>query len=713
MHKTSLLVFSCLLGLFSFAGELQIITSGGFQGIADEEGEVLIPAIYERLGWSDGGDDIMGEAIGYYENGRWGLINIRSKKLTSAKYASLKPFSEELYEAGITGKFSNLIFRGLIDIRSKVYLDFKYYTIDNIGDHRVVASEYVSGDLKYGLFSDENQVIIPAEYHHVKRLGNLIVVENFHNKKRLYDIDGQVKVFPWIDHIEPVEEGFRISNEGYYGLLNAEGCFVHDLKFKKIEEGKTISFPEWELRIAGEESGWSLSCDSITYDKQSKLMIAHVNNVEHLLAASDRLFKDQKHSLKFIGSGFIVTKNRISQQWGIYKTDGREVMSGFDSVVVDTAYFYAQSQGQWFVYNRFGRQISTKTFQDIGLSHQGFIPIKSAGYWGWLDFQGEQVVKAKYDQVLNGQNDHYLAKNFGLWGIRSFYGDWLVMPKYDSITVVENFYLAKKGAATHVYDEKPSLLYQLPFQVKEEGLLKVCDEELEGVITRKGFYLEPKYVQVSVFDRYYALNDGAYCSLIQDSGQEVFGTDEGIQEVLSLSEEYFHIIKDNKHGFVDKNGKLRIANRYDSVQYFNEGLAPVKLLGKWGFIGPYENLIIQPFYQSSSVFENGLAIIQIDDLYGLIDKKGQEIIQPKWKFIERLATGNYRVIDAEDNVGIANVQGRFMLRPNYQSITDTFKDLLIVNRMGKFGVLDYTGLTKIPFEYDEIQIVGDYVLLRK
>ena len=39
-----------------------------------------------------------------------------------------------------------------------------------------------------------------------------------------------------------------------------------------------------------------------------------------------------------------------------------------------------------------------------------------------------------------------------------------------------------------------------------------------------------------------------------------------------------------KYGYVNKIGKLAIPLKYEKVSYFSEGLAAVKLNGKWGFI---------------------------------------------------------------------------------------------------------------------------------
>jgi hypothetical protein len=217
MLKTYLLL-GCILVCFSVrADEFKIINSEGFQGLANSKGEVLVPAVYEQLGWSDGQASVVSESIGYRENGRWGLINVRTKKLTSAKYVILEPFNESLFEAGIAGKFTNIIYRGLIDNQSKVHLNFDYYTISPLDAQNWVVSKYESKKLNFGVYSDENILIVPVLYRSVSALGTLIKVESHQRKHQLFDPSGKAVLASWIDVITLLEDGIVLQDQGYLG----------------------------------------------------------------------------------------------------------------------------------------------------------------------------------------------------------------------------------------------------------------------------------------------------------------------------------------------------------------------------------------------------------------------------------------------------------------------------------------------------------------
>lgn len=707
----------CAAFMPSLYGEgLKIITSGGLQGVADSKGQVLVPAIYEKLGWSDGSLDIPEDFVGYYENGKWGLLSVHSKRITAPLYVILKPLDLGFYEAGIRPDHSNRIARGVIDNKGKVILDFKYFTFVRSGAHHFIVSHYENGILLYGVISDNHEVILEPVYASVQPMGVFFVAKNHSGKLQIVDVTGTPVLEEWIDHVHQTDFGYTVGSKGYQGLLDTNGKLKFPIAFKEIVQGVAIPYPEWEVRRIGTTTGQIVKCDSIDYDASDDLLIAHVSHSEHLLAASETLFKNEEHTLKSIKNGFLVTENTSSRIWGIYKTDGREVTSGYDTIALDSMYFYVHSMKGWDIFNQFGRQINDHPFQEVGFSQDRSIPVKRNDYWGWIDFQGEKIVDYRYDnEVRTSNSEQFIANNYGKWGVSTLADRWMILPEYDSMYAFQNFYVGTRGMASYIFNALGLQIQAVPYQVETAEYLRLIDGNQIGAITRSGYLIEPHYRKIQVHaDNYYELTDAqGKVTMITSEGRVVIRPEDKVQDVLSFSEDFFHIIKDGKHGFVDTNGKLRVANRYDSAQYYSEGMAPVKLMGRWGFIDKYEILRIQPFYKKSSVFKHGLAVIQSDNQYGIIDMKGNEVVDVKWKMIRRLKTGNYLITDWDGKMGLADTEGRFIVRPNYDDLEDTEQALIVATVAGKKGVLDYQGFTKVPFEYRQIDIQGDYLLLLK
>lgn len=69
---------------------------------------------------------------------------------------------------------------------------------------------------------------------------------------------------------------------------------------------------------------------------------------------------------------------------------------------------------------------------------------------------------------------------------------------------------------------------------------------------------------------------------------------------------------------------------YEFAWPFFDGLAKVKVDGKWGFIDKSGEFVIEPTLEKAGWFSQGLAQIVIDNKFGFIDKAGKVIIEPRF-----------------------------------------------------------------------------------
>lgn len=91
-----------------------------------------------------------------------------------------------------------------------------------------------------------------------------------------------------------------------------------------------------------------------------------------------------------------------------------------------------------------------------------------------------------------------------------------------------------------------------------------------------------------------------------------------------------------------------IIPKYEGIKPFKEGLAPVKLCGKWGYIDKKRREIIAPKYDDAECFCEGLARVALNGKWGFIDKAGCEIISLKYDGV-----GNFR-----EGVAYAKLNGK-------------------------------------------------------
>lgn len=128
--------------------------------------------------------------------------------------------------------------------------------------------------------------------------------------------------------------------------------------------------------------------------------------------------------------------------------------------------------------------------------------------------------------------------------------------------------------------------------------------------------------------------------------------------------------EDAKVGYIDKAGNLAIPPRFDdnstsdlsevfiytssiSDRDFSEGLAAVKLNGRWGYIDHTGQTVITPQFVYAGKFKEGLAPVAIKKArkraYGYIDAKGNMVIPPQFEMALEFRNGLAQVGSIKSN----------------------------------------------------------------
>src|SRR5687768_16455091 len=80
-----LLIFSAQAHPYS------IFHENGKAGVKSQDGKVLIPAMYEAIGWTDGSFTFVNAVTGYQKDGQCGLINLNNNHIIKNEFSTLTP----------------------------------------------------------------------------------------------------------------------------------------------------------------------------------------------------------------------------------------------------------------------------------------------------------------------------------------------------------------------------------------------------------------------------------------------------------------------------------------------------------------------------------------------------------------------------------------------------------------------------------------------
>jgi hypothetical protein len=97
------------------------------------------------------------------------------------------------------------------------------------------------------------------------------------------------------------------------------------------------------------------------------------------------------------------------------------------------------------------------------------------------------------------------------------------------------------------------------------------------------------------------------------------------EEVGSFVDGLAAVKVQGKYGYIDKAGKTVIKPQYDFANRFSEGLARVRLGDKFGYVDRTGRMAIPPQFLEAYAFSEGLAWVDLGDRLGAIDRSGKVI----------------------------------------------------------------------------------------
>lgn len=190
MKRVLFLILLLTAALSSSALDYERFEQGGKVGIRDTQGQVVLPAAFDALGWSDGSFSLIGQITGYRQGSRWGLINLKKEYVTKADYLTITSAGGD--RVRVSRELNAVATRyGCLNLSGEVVIPFEYDDI-TIHDLRAVVMRKEGARYNYGLIDLNNRTVLPLQYERITPLGTLrYAVRNFEGKTALYADDGK------------------------------------------------------------------------------------------------------------------------------------------------------------------------------------------------------------------------------------------------------------------------------------------------------------------------------------------------------------------------------------------------------------------------------------------------------------------------------------------------------------------------------------------
>lgn len=331
--------------------------------------------------------------------------------------------------------------------------------------------------------------------------------------------------------------------------------------------------------------------------------------------------------------------------------------SGSTTIEASPKLIPAPSGESWGYIHADGTWAIKPQFVQVGYFSDGLAPVEVGYLWGYINEVGNMVIKAQYPDAhgfKGGLARVATARSFSsgqptTYGWIDKTGKFVIPATWDQAgDFYEGLAAVSKGSAFGYIDTKGSVAIPLKFQNGghfSEGLACAASGGKWGYIDKKGSWvIFPKY---GVLQRNFPGPDGTVnAETLYEP--EVFPAYTGVERfhegyAAVWDSGYFIGSNANRCYFIDKTGKMAFGRAYEAAGEFSEGLALVRVEGKWGFIDTSGHMVIQPrfgqgvdasyYLLETYGFSDGLAPAYRDNsqqALGYIDNTGRWVIQPKY-----------------------------------------------------------------------------------
>jgi hypothetical protein len=669
---------------FSAHSQYSLFRENDKVGLKDPKGQIVIPADYESLGWSDGTFSIIDKVIGYQKKGFWGLINVDNRIITKTDFTGITPGEALMLVAYKKANYAAQSSAGCILTSGKEIIPFEYDGL-KVSSFRAIAFKKISNQLRYGLIDLTNKKLIPMEYKSIYSIGSLrFGVENFQNKTALFAETGKQITDFLIDSISSFHKNYAVIYQNLkQGLMDRDGQIKIEPKYRAIQiqdDGTILAHQpdEWNILTADSQLLQKIQADSIE-GVEKNIFKLRVADFIQLVDSKFQLISQRSFSSldKFENNKAVFG---VSGKYGIIRKNGTVLIEPLYDKLISGATYYLGNQckvgrDQWAILDSLGNKKHSKHYDEIQPFNGIFFPAKNKNFWGALDANGKEIIACVHDSLLQTQRENVVVKFHGQYGVIDIKENWIVTPQPYKLTLIaDDRYLEMTGKTTFLKSFDGNVVYFT------DNKLDIFPKYLIEHLASGGVW------QVDLNGR------------IQS--HQVYAL-ENIEGIFPESEGLRAIKKNGKFGFIDSRGRLRIANRYEDVKSFSQQLAAIKITDRWGFINHEDKIAIQPVYDEVTSFQNGVSIVKLKNLYGAINKEGKLVLPARYEKLAVLQSA--RILLVQDGLkGLADTNGKLLINCKFNALQDLNNGYLIVGKDKKYSLLTLQGVSTIPMIYDYI-----------
>ena len=347
------------------------------------------------------------------KNGKYGLIDLDGKTVLNVEYDSILALKsvEENLKISKNGKY------GIVNNQGQIIVPTEYSDVQVLKEGYSNEYKIIDENGKQGIISTSGTIIVNPQYDEIKYINsNEIYSAKIDNKWNLINKKGEVLNNNYDDYTYLKGDYVIAQKDGKYGIITTNG----DVKIEPTYEELKYAFSVYYIAKLNSKYG------IINTDNVSTIAIEYLNMT----------YWEEKD---------IIIADKTETETVIFDSNLTQKLNGI--FVFEDELIKARINGQDKYYTY---KFEEKQTRDILTKNTLFVT-KQDGKYGYVDSQGNLVVKCIYDEAKEQNQFGYSAiKQNGLWGSIDKGGKVVLQPQVNldnSIYVdfIGEWHLADEG----------------------------------------------------------------------------------------------------------------------------------------------------------------------------------------------------------------------------------------------------------------------------
>lgn len=342
--------------------------------------------------------------------------------------------------------------------------------------------------------------------------------------------------------------GFIVSkktDDGYrYGYINYRGSKIVKPIFTQLERVTEIS------------------------DDKNIYFIAFKDGQAGLLKNNKEIVNYEYEDIQYnvLSDVFIIQRNG---KYGSTTREGKTILyPEYSSVYTGGIYINAVKDNVIEVFDLQGNKIGTDINSKIKTENSNYyITIDKNNIYKVVDANENVIINNDYNYMEYLPGDYFIVARDSKNGVVDINGKSVIELKYDSISRINE---------TNI------------LQAETNKSIELYNLNMKKITTMSNATIKE------------VKDDKEYILLFSENDFKYLDKDGNILKAQELFKENNLFAKNvnGKWGFVDKNGNLKVQNKYEVVTDFNKyGFAGIKKDGKWGVIDQEGHIVQEPIYE--------------------------------------------------------------------------------------------------------------------